>query len=202
MRNSGDIMYKTSHDLRFVKNRTALRRAYIDLVQEKGSSSVTVKELAQRANVNRMTFYAHYDTVDDILCEYVDEMTSAILENSSKSGETDVAGLFEAATEQMRQEIGFFRHVAKEDGFELFRGRFRNAFRHIFKEELMRVPGLCGTRLELTADMIASGVTYAYLGWLAGEYGDLPLDELVSHFEGMYGGLLGVYPDGQRGSGR
>jgi hypothetical protein len=119
-------------------------------------------------------------------------MTSAILEGSSESGETDVAGLFEAATEQMRQEIGFFRLVAKEDGFELFRSRFRNAFRRIFEEKLGHVSDLQGIRLELTADMVASGVTYAYLGWLAGEYGDLPLDELVAHFEDMYGGLLGA----------
>lgn len=186
-------MYKTSNDLRFVKNRDALRRAYIDLVKQKGTGSVTVKELAERANVNRMTFYSHYDSVDDILSEYVDDMVGAILGSNvnAEGGAADIGGLLGAATEQMRQEVDFFRLVAREDSFAPFRERFRQAFKRIFAEELERVPGLDGTRLALASDMVASGVTYVYLDWLAGEYGDLSLDDLVAHFELTLGKLVG-----------
>jgi hypothetical protein len=45
--------------------------------------------------------------------------------------------------------------------------------------------GLDGPRLTIAADMVASGVTYAYLDWLAGEYGDLPLEDLIAHFEAL-----------------
>ena len=176
-------MYRTSNDLRFVKNREALRRAYIDLVKQKGTATITVKELTERARVNRMTFYSHYDTVGDILSEYVDEMTATILDANTGQSSTDVSMLFEKATELMRQEIDFFRLVAREDGFEQFRNRFRIAFRHIFEEELKRSGDLEGMRLTITADMVASGVTYAYLDWLVGEFDDLTLEEMLSHFE-------------------
>ena len=175
-------MYRTSNDLRFVKNREALRRAYIDLVKEKGSGTITVKELAQRANVNRMTFYSHYDTVDDILSEYVDGMTEAILSASAEQGVIGAEALLKAATELMRQELDFFRLVAKSSGFEPFRNSFRAAFRRIFEEELQRTTKLGGMQLTISADMVASAVTYAYLDWLAGEYGDLPLDSLLLSF--------------------
>ncbi len=176
-------MYRTSNDLRFVKNREALRRAYIDLVKQKGSGSITVKELTERARVNRMTFYSHYDTVGDILSEYVDEMTAAILDACTKQGDAGISALFETATGLMRQEIDFFGLVARDDGFAQFRGRFRTAFRRIFEEELQRSTGLDGMRLTMTADMVASGVTYAYLDWLAGEFGDLPLEKMLAYFE-------------------
>ena len=176
-------MYRTSNDLRFVKNREALRRAYIDLVKQKGTATITVKELTERARVNRMTFYSHYDTVGDILSEYVDEMTATILDANTGQSSTDVSMLFEKATELMQQEIDFFRLVAREDGFEQFRNRFRIAFRHIFEEELKRSSNLGGTQLTIAADMVASGVTYAYLDWLVGEFGDLTLEEMLSHFE-------------------
>ena len=91
--------------------------------------------------------------------------------------------LFEKATELMQQEIDFFRLVAREDGFEQFRNRFRIAFRRIFEEELKRSNNLDGTQLTIAADMVASGVTYAYLDWLVGEFGDLTLEEMLSHFE-------------------
>jgi len=176
-------MYRTSNDLRFVKNREALRRAYIDLVKQKGTATITVKELTERARVNRMTFYSHYDTVGDILSEFVDEMTATIIEANTSQNGADVSALFEKATELMQQEIDFFRLVAREDGFEQFRNRFRIAFRHIFEEELKRSNNLVGTQLTIAADMVASGVTYAYLDWLVGEFGDLTLEEMLSHFE-------------------
>ena len=178
-------MYRTSNDLRFVKNREALRRAYIDLVKEEGTGNITVKRLTARANVNRMTFYSHYDTVSDILAEYVDDMTAAILGGQPAEGEDGIAGLLERATSLMQQEIDFFRLVAQTDGFETFRNRFRRAFQRIFEEELGRTMGLKGPRLTIAADMVASGVTYAYLDWLAGEYGDLPLEDLIAHFEAL-----------------
>ena len=98
-------MYRTSNDLRFVKNREALRRAYIDLVKQKGTATITVKELTERARVNRMTFYSHYDTVGDILSEFVDEMTATIIEANTSQNGADVSALFEKATELMQQEI-------------------------------------------------------------------------------------------------
>ena len=178
-------MYRTSNDLRFVKNREALRRAYIDLVKEEGTGNISVKRLTECANVNRMTFYSHYDTISDILTEYVDDMTAAILGDQPEAEGHGVAGLLERATTQMNQEIDFFRLVAQADGFEPFRSRFRDAFRHIFEDELGRTMGLEGPRLTIAADMVASGVTYAYLDWLAGEYDDLPLEDLITHFEAL-----------------
>ena len=77
----------------------------------------------------------------------------------------------------------FFALQCVEDGFEQFRNRFRIAFRRIFEEELKRSNNLVGTQLTIAADMVASGVTYAYLDWLVGEFGDLTLEEMLSHFE-------------------
>ena len=183
-------MYRTSADLRFTKNRDALRRAYIDLVKEKGSSKITVRELTVAARVNRMTFYSHYDAVSDILTEYVDDMTAAILATEQPQTDTEGIGeLFARATELMRQEIDFFRLVAREGGFEPFRSRFRDAFRHIFQQELGRRAHLEGTRLAITADMAASAVTYAYLDWLSGDYPELSLEDLIRHFEKVLGRL-------------
>ena len=176
-------MYRTSNDLRFVKNREALQRAYIDLVKQKGSGVITVKELTERARVNRMTFYSHYDEIGDILAEYVDEMTKAILDSRAKQGDAGIAALFETATDLMRQEIDFFRLVARSNGFEQFRNSFRTAFRRIFEEELRRTSGLDDVRLAVAADMVASGVTYAYLDWLAGEFSGLPLEDMLAYFE-------------------
>ena len=50
---------------------TALRmdEALITLLEEKDLEYITVKELCQRAGVNRSTFYLHYETIADLVAE-------------------------------------------------------------------------------------------------------------------------------------
>src|SRR6266536_5855376 len=47
-------------DLRVRRTQTNLREALIDLIEEKGFDAVTVGDIAERAMVNRTTFYRHY----------------------------------------------------------------------------------------------------------------------------------------------
>lgn len=173
-------MYRESKDLRFVKNKHALQRAFIDLTLEKKSSRITVKDLAEKANVNRMTFYAHYDTVEDVLLEIVDEMTAELISIQNEKSAFDVEGLLTKATAMMEAEIGFYKLIAQNDGFEKHRAQFRKAFENIFLEKLERCSQLVDPMRKLASDMLASSITYAYLDWLAGEYEGLSLDDLIS----------------------
>lgn len=47
-------------DLRVRRTQMVLREALIDLIEEKGFDAVTVGDIAERAMVNRTTFYRHY----------------------------------------------------------------------------------------------------------------------------------------------
>ena len=47
-------------DPRVKRTRTLLEQAFMDLIQEEGFQGVTVQDIAERAGVNRATFYAHF----------------------------------------------------------------------------------------------------------------------------------------------
>ena len=47
--------------------RRALRDALIELLADKPLARITVRELCERADVNRSTFYAHYPDLDSLL---------------------------------------------------------------------------------------------------------------------------------------
>ena len=49
---------------------------FLDLDYEK----ITVKELCEKAMINRRTFYLHYESIDDILNEVLSEMANDFLE--------------------------------------------------------------------------------------------------------------------------
>lgn len=72
--------------------RMVLQDSLVELMVQKPVSRITVKELCDRADVNRTTFYAHYTCPYDVLRQIEDEtlawaedMIAAILEKTDKS---------------------------------------------------------------------------------------------------------------------
>lgn len=50
---------------------TAVRmdKAFLELIEKKDFAYITVKEVCEKAGVNRSTFYLHYETLGDLLAE-------------------------------------------------------------------------------------------------------------------------------------
>ncbi|SFE07708.1 DNA-binding transcriptional regulator, AcrR family [Paenibacillus catalpae] len=47
-------------DPRVLRTRQLIREAFRELLQSKGFDSITINDIAQKATINRATFYAHY----------------------------------------------------------------------------------------------------------------------------------------------
>jgi AcrR family transcriptional regulator len=62
-----------SEDLRVKRTRKMLRDALVELIDEKGFESITVTDLAERAMINRATFYRHYRDKEDLFERCIDE---------------------------------------------------------------------------------------------------------------------------------
>jgi hypothetical protein len=56
-------------DRRVLKTRKALTEALIHLILEKGYEHVTIKNIIDRANVGRSTFYIHYESKEHLLLD-------------------------------------------------------------------------------------------------------------------------------------
>lgn len=56
-------------DRRVEKTKRALFEALVELMVEKGYEAISVADIAERANVGRSTFYAHYADKEDLLQE-------------------------------------------------------------------------------------------------------------------------------------
>ena len=94
-------------DLRVRRTHKALRDALIDLIIAKGFNAISVRDLTERAMVNRATFYRHYHDKDDLLertiAGILDELTST--PTPRDAGEP-------SATEALRAWIHVLEHVA------------------------------------------------------------------------------------------
>lgn len=54
-------------DLRYIKNENLIRETFRKMICEMDYSKISIKELTQRAQINRKTFYLHYSSLDHLL---------------------------------------------------------------------------------------------------------------------------------------
>ena len=67
-------------DLRVIRTRKAIREAFCAMIMEMDYPEITIKELTQRAMINRNTFYLHYESMDALLRELQEEIAGEFIE--------------------------------------------------------------------------------------------------------------------------
>lgn len=71
-----------NEDLRVQKTMRGIRRAFEELLCEKDYPQITVKELCERAQINKKTFYRYYPTLNDLLVELQDDIHGRYMERT------------------------------------------------------------------------------------------------------------------------
>jgi len=60
-------MKDRKEDRRVIRTKQVILEALVTLIEEKGIDAVTVKDITRKANINRGTFYLHYQDKTDLL---------------------------------------------------------------------------------------------------------------------------------------
>lgn len=71
-------MQEETQDRRIKRTKMLLQNALVDLKLEKAVGKISVKELTQKADVNRSTFYLHYLDIYDMLEQMENEFVETI----------------------------------------------------------------------------------------------------------------------------
>lgn len=100
-------------DRRVKRTTESLHTALMQLILEKSYDKITIQDLIDRADIGRSTFYAHYETKDDLLVSGLDRLTRDLKLHLAD----DPSG-----PDAMIPSVGLFRHVA--DNREMFKALF------------------------------------------------------------------------------
>lgn len=87
-------MRKTDARVRYTQS--ALKQAFLSLLREKPVNKITVKEVCERAELNRATFYAHYSDCFALLASIERELLEAFQQSLKLVDSFDVSALIEA----------------------------------------------------------------------------------------------------------
>ena len=98
-------------DIRIEKTERAIKQAFMELRREKPVEKIRVKELCDRACINKSTFYAHYQDIYALANAMEDEMVHAVVESLPRLTASDVS----ERTEWLAREMfrAFTAHQAE-----------------------------------------------------------------------------------------
>ena len=98
-------------DIRIEKTERAIKEAFMELRREKPVEKIRVKELCDRACINKSTFYAHYQDIYALANAMEDEMVHAVVESLPRLTASDVS----ERTEWLAREMfrAFTAHQAE-----------------------------------------------------------------------------------------
>ncbi|PYG85613.1 TetR family transcriptional regulator [Ruminiclostridium sufflavum DSM 19573] len=74
-------MIKASDDRRSKRTKKMIRSAFSQLIEEKGFNDISITDIAVKADINRGTFYLHYNDKYDLLKKIEDEIIQELICN-------------------------------------------------------------------------------------------------------------------------
>lgn len=98
--------------------------ALIRLLEVKDYEYITVKEICEKAGVNRSTFYLHYETVNDLLSECLENIKKRFFDSFAKKpndfigsiGTVPLDDLVFISSDYLRPYLTFFKENQSRSG--------------------------------------------------------------------------------------
>lgn len=150
------------------ENQDGYFSAFTSLLAEKSYSKITVQEIIDAANVGRTTFYAHFETKDDLLKELCEELFGHIIGSAMDC--THTHGLYSDGSAPESVFCHLLQHLQENDRniIALLSCESSAMFLRFFKDslnELVRSQFINQNRKANT---------------------DIPEDFLINHFSGSF----------------
>jgi AcrR family transcriptional regulator len=167
---------RASEDLRVKRTQKLILEAMIELTAQKGFSAVTVRDITKHAEINRATFYRHYQDKFDLLDQYAqavyelpDAPSEAGTRASNQGTDQQIAPGMARMFEHIHANARFFRVMLGKNGDPAFSEKIRQYIRRRIRRSLPEELRNEETSLDLYLSYISSGSLGALIWWLEHE---------------------------------
>ena len=172
-------------DLRVIKTKNLIKGAFIELVEEKGYNHVSVKDICNKALINRNTFYLHYYDKVDLLTKMASEIfveqenrISFVTNIENISRESIRLGLLDIFN-VLSKEIEFYRVILLDSSMSGFIDKFVNDLKNRYIETL----SINSKESLINLDYVFYGIVGVIKNWVVKDYGKI--DELADNLSEM-----------------
>ncbi|CAI6032830.1 TetR/AcrR family transcriptional regulator [Cohnella sp. JJ-181] len=168
---------KSGHDTdtRVVRSRKALKAALLQLLAEKTFSLIKTNEIAKLAQINRVTFYDHYaskeelleEIIDDVLTEYAGIIESVPGRLAAHAEPDYLYKTIRSSVRHVKKHADFYRIMLLTNGVPDLSNKLHEQMRASLRKSFERAgSGHAEVEFELFIDWIIGGAIGIYKHWL------------------------------------
>ena len=173
-------------DRRQQKTRAAIFSAFTSLLAEKSYSKITVQEIIDAANVGRTTFYAHFETKDDLLKELCEELFGHIIGSAMDC--THTHGLYSDGSAPESVFCHLLQHLQENDkniiallsceSSEMFLRFFKDSLNELVRSQFINQNRKANTDIpeDFLINHISGSFVEMVLWWIKGHRKQTPED--------------------------
>ena len=153
-----------------VRSKTMIRQAFLELLQEKPYEKITVTDIAQRADLNRSTFYAHYPDVQGLIEE---------IEVTCQNIFQDPKIFLQILVQPVEENKKLYQLLVQSD----YAGRQLYRINEAFASYVLNSPEIpenlrSSKYFAVRINFFIGGIINTYCQWLTGEL-DCSLDDIA-----------------------
>ncbi|HAB94313.1 MAG TPA: hypothetical protein DCF49_06055 [Lachnospiraceae bacterium] len=160
-------------DRRVTRTKAAIQNAYLNLLKKKGTEKITISDIAREADIDRKTFYLHYNSTEDIIREFAEGKTRELLARLTiKSFFTmsfDKKIFAREANSMLKEHLEFCRMIARNPSLGFFWNEVQDVSVQILSDIYKRHSRLPEGDLKIQVSFFVAGAMYVYQRWLRGE---------------------------------
>ena len=184
------------NDRRVEKTRNAIINAFKEMIIEKDFNEITIKELAERANINRKTFYLHYESMEEILFDVTVELSEQVFESLNNKGFFDpnvigITPLIETINELINSNYELTCKLISANSYRFFSRNIKDLIKDAVIRKIKKHIDMSEYKMNLVGDFIASGLSKLLKDWF--ENPQLTINEVSAFASNLiYGGIKGI----------
>lgn len=164
-------MTEEKFDRRVVRTKQQIRQALIELLSEKSEGSIAVRELAQRANINRGTFYIHYkdihDLVSQLMVEGIEKLVAVCKRHPPAQTPRESYPFLTDLFQTLQSDAPLFLLLLGSGGSSAYSDRLCVAIQENFLDDLLAVfYSVDPKQRQVASEFIVAGCLHVALRWL------------------------------------
>ncbi len=177
-------------DRRVIKTKKAIRNAFIKLLAEKDYNDISVKDIADAADVDRKTVYNYYSGIYELREELENDLVKLWNESIQKldfqKNFENPQQIFDILTEIINSNLELYSNLIKLDAKSYIIRKLVESMTELVKNELekSKVAFQGSKKLEIAAQFVTSGILSVYQHWFNSDR-NVPLEELSKEIGGI-----------------
>ncbi|MGM9600927.1 MAG: TetR/AcrR family transcriptional regulator [Faecousia sp.] len=157
-----------------IRSRRLIRESLISLLKEKDISKITVKDIVDRADLNRATFYAHYPDVRGVMEEFENEticrLKEILIGVKFEKIYKNPTPLLLKINRYLEEDLDFYRTLILANGADQFLEKLKDIYINYLNAD-SDIPEVIRdtTALQIQIKFFADGIIGIYKRWFKGE---------------------------------